>query len=158
MRVNFEKCFDIVVGHEGSYSNDSHDPGGETMWGITRRDHPGAWAQGRPTLEQAREIYRKQYWQSAGCDELPNGFDLACFDMSVNQGVRPAVMALQKALGAVIDGIVGLDTVGAAVKAGREGLALYLAERALRYAQTNGFDRFGRGWLKRTYLIAMEVV
>lgn len=157
MRVNFDKCFDIVVGHEGSYSHDSHDPGGETMYGITRRDHPGAWAQGRPTIEQAKEIYRKQYWVPAGCDILPDGYDLAVFDMAINQGNQPAVMSLQKALGVTIDGKVGPQTAGAARVAGKEGLALFLAERALRYAQTRGFDRYGRGWLKRTYLIAMEV-
>jgi lysozyme family protein len=157
MKENFERCFDAVVGHEGGYVDDPHDPGGETIWGITRRDHPGAWAQGRPTIEQAREIYRKQYWAPAGCNELPRGFDLACFDQAVNQGVRPAVMDMQKALGVTIDGFVGPQTVGASASAGREALALYLAERALRYTQTGGFDRYGRGWLKRTYLIAMEV-
>jgi len=156
MIVNFDKCFDIVVGHEGSYSNDSQDPGGETMWGVTRRDHPGAWAQGRPTLEQAREIYRKQYWLPAGCNDLPDGYDLVVFDSAINQGVRPAVMMMQSALRVTIDGDAGPLTVAAALAAGREGLALTLAERALRYSQTRGFDRFGKGWLKRTYLIAME--
>ena len=156
MIVNFDKCFDIVVGHEGAYSNDAQDPGGETMWGITRRDHPGAWLEGRPTIEQAREIYRKQYWLPAGCNELPDGYDLVVFDSAINQGVKPASMMLQSALRVTIDGDVGPQTIAAAKAAGREGIALTLAERALRYSQTRGFDRFGKGWLKRTYLIAME--
>lgn len=32
---NFDKAFVELLGNEGSYSNDPHDPGGETMWGIT---------------------------------------------------------------------------------------------------------------------------
>jgi len=32
-----------------------------------------------------------------------------------------------------------------------------LADRALRYTGTRNFDRFGRGWLKRLFLLAFEV-
>lgn len=153
----FDYCFGVVVGHEGGYVNDPHDPGGETIWGITRRDHPEAWANGRPTVEQAKAIYLRHYWTPAGCEDLPEGYDLAIFDSAINQGVRPAAMMLQKALGVTIDGDVGPQTVKAAQEQGKEGLARCLAERALRYAQTRGFDRFGLGWLKRTYLIAIEI-
>jgi len=31
-----------------------------------------------------------------------------------------------------------------------------MALRALRYQGTRNFDRFGEGWLTRTYLVAME--
>jgi lysozyme family protein len=153
----FDICFKHVIGLEGGYVNHPHDPGGETMWGITRRDHPGAWVLGRPTLEQAKDIYRTKYWRPAGCEELPEGYDLVVFDAAINQGVRPSVMLLQRALNVDTDGHVGPETITAARLAGSEGIARCLAERALRYAQTRGFDRFGLGWLKRTYLIAMEV-
>mgnify|MGYP002715655281 FL=1 len=33
--MNFDKAFDILMVHEGGYSNNPRDPGGETMWGIT---------------------------------------------------------------------------------------------------------------------------
>lgn len=153
----FDACFEFVVGAEGGYVNDPNDPGGETIWGITRRDHPEAWAQGRPTIEAAKAIYRKQYWDVVRGDDWPEGYDLAVFDAAINQGTGPAVMMAQKALGVTIDGKAGPQTVSAARAAGREGIALCLAERALRYAQTRGFDRYGKGWLKRTYLLAMEV-
>lgn len=152
----YSDCFDIVVGHEGGYVNDPHDPGGETIFGITRRDHPDAWLNGPPDIEVARNIYNTQYWRAAGCDVLPQPYDLLVFDAAVNQGIYPAVSMLQKALGVPTDGRVGPVTVAACHSAGKDGPALCLAERALRYAQTRGFDRYGRGWLKRTYLIAME--
>lgn len=33
---NFEKAFTHTLGLEGKYSNNPHDTGGETMWGITK--------------------------------------------------------------------------------------------------------------------------
>lgn len=152
----FDECFNVVVGHEGGYVNDPHDPGGETMFGITRRDHPDAFANGPPSIETAKTIYRNDYWTPAGCDKLPAPYDLLVFDAAINQGILPAVSMMQKALGVSPDGRVGPVTIAACQSAGAEGPALVLSERALRYAQTRGFDRYGRGWLKRTYLIAME--
>ena len=35
--MNFDEAFDRLLGHEGGYVNDPRDPGGETMWGITKR-------------------------------------------------------------------------------------------------------------------------
>ena len=62
---------------------------------------------------------------------------------------------MQKALGVDVDGRVGPITIAAARTAGDEQVALALAHRALRYSQTHGFARYGLGWLKRTYLVAM---
>lgn len=151
----FDFCFDAVVGHEGGYVNDPADPGGETMYGITRRDHPDLWLNGPPTLEMAKSRYYDRYWLAAGCDQLPGPWDLLVFDAAVNQGIFPAAKAVQEALGVVADGRIGPVTVAAAQRAGKEQVALALAHRSLRYAQTNGFARYGLGWLKRTYLIAM---
>lgn len=153
--TRFERCFALVIGAEGGYVNDLHDPGGETMYGITRRDHPDLWAEGRPTLEQAQDRYERDYWRKAGCDRLPQPWDLLVFDAAVNQGIFPAVQAIQKALRVEPDGRIGPMTIAAATAATQEQVALALAHRALRYARTNGFERFGLGWLKRTYLIAM---
>jgi lysozyme family protein len=155
--MRFEECFEIVVGHEGGYVNDLNDPGGETIYGITRRDHPDLWILGRPTLEQAQARYEQQYWNAAGCDKLPKPWDLLVFDAAVNQGIIPAVMTIQKALGLTADGRVGPQTIAACTSANKEQVALALAHRSLRYAQTRGFDRYGLGWLKRTYLIAMSI-
>ena len=154
--TRFEFCFEHVVGLEGGYVNDPHDPGGQTKYGITRRDHPDLWLKGPPTLEQAHERYRTDYWDRAGCDRLPAPWDLLVFDAAINQGVYPAVATIQKALGLDADGRVGPLTIAACRSADKEKVALALAYRALKYAQTNGFARYGLGWLKRTYLIAME--
>ena len=36
----FDRVIDIVLAHEGGYSNDSVDPGGETNFGISKRQYP----------------------------------------------------------------------------------------------------------------------
>jgi lysozyme family protein len=155
--MNFDKAFEHVVGVEGGYVNDPHDPGGETIYGITRRDHPEVWTAGRPSLAEAKEIYRHSYWEPARCDDLPWPLTSFVFDAAVNQGVVTAVKLLQKTLGTVQDGVLGKNTL-AAIK-GREQkelCAMFMAERALRYTGTRNFDRYGRGWFKRLFILAME--
>ena len=153
--TRFDFCFEHVVGLEGGHVNDPADAGGETRYGITRRDHAAAWLTGPPTLEQAKAIYDEQYWRAAGCDKLPAPWDLLAFDAAVNQGRWAAIQAIQAAIGIEQDGRVGPQTIAACTAAGKEQVALALAHRARKYATTRGFDRFGLGWLKRTYLIAM---
>jgi hypothetical protein len=42
------------------------------------------------TKEEAADIYRHDYWEKAGCDELPWPLDMVVFDTAVNMGVRRA--------------------------------------------------------------------
>ena len=155
--MSFDKAFEHVVGVEGGYVNHPNDPGGETIYGITRRDHPQAWVNGRPTLEQAKVIYRDQYWRPVKADDLPWPLAMFVFDAAVNQGVGTATRLLQKTLGVAQDGLIGNNTLAAIRRSNPVELcALYLADRALRYTGTRNFDVFGRGWLKRLFVISME--
>jgi lysozyme family protein len=36
----FDKAIEIILKHEGGYVNDPDDPGGETKFGITKRNYP----------------------------------------------------------------------------------------------------------------------
>lgn len=153
---NFDVCFEHLIGLEGGYNNDPVDPGGETKYGISKRAYPDENIASL-TIDQAKAIYKRDYWDAVKGDELPHGLDMLAFDAAVNQGVRPAITMLQKALNVAQDGILGLDTLGKARSAGKDVCALYLAERALRYYGTRNFDKYGRGWLKRLFIIGMEV-
>ena len=42
------------------------------------------------TLDEAKQIYKANYWDAVGCDNLPAGLDLAAFDASVNNGTGRA--------------------------------------------------------------------
>lgn len=89
MRHNFDEAFKIVIGHEGGYANDPKDPGGETKYGIAKKFHPGLDIKNL-TLDEAKEIYRSEYWEPAGCNGLPYPEDLIVFDTAVNMGVSKA--------------------------------------------------------------------
>lgn len=50
---DFDKAFEIVIGHEGGYVNNPKDPGGETKYGISKRTYPNEDIRGM-TLERAK--------------------------------------------------------------------------------------------------------
>lgn len=153
--MSFERAFEIVVGLEGGYGNDKNDPGGETKYGISKRAYPDVDIKNL-TLDHAKGIYRYDYWDALQCDEMPWPLSMLVFDCGVNQGLTTAAKTLQRALNVDQDGMIGKVTLAKAKTAGSETCALFLADRALRYTGTRGFDLFGRGWFKRLFLIAME--
>lgn len=152
----FDFALDLVLEHEGGYVNDPQDPGGETIYGISRRAHPEAWRNGVPSKDQAAEIYRNDYWLAADCPELQPAVAVFLFDTAVNVGVRQSIRLLQRALRVTDDGILGPITRGAANKADPAQLVPRLAaERLAHYAALSTWQRFGRGWSKRTVQVAM---
>jgi lysozyme family protein len=152
---NFDNAFAHIIGVEGGYSNNPADPGGETKYGICKRSYPGEDIKNM-TLDRAKMIYRRDYWDKVKGDELPTPLDSFVFDSAVNQGVEPAIRMLQRTLGVAQDGIIGMDTMRKVRDSGKEACALFMAERALRYFGTRSFDQFGRGWLKRLFIVTLE--
>ncbi len=118
--TKFEIAHSITMGHEGGYANDPVDTGGETIFGVTRRDHPNSpiWklvdtykskyglAIAIPMLNKdntikdlAKAIYKTGYWDINKLDQINN--QEICnemFDTAVNMGVGTAARFLQKAL------------------------------------------------------------
>ncbi len=153
---NFDKAFELLIDVEGGYSNDPRDPGGETKFGITKRQYPDLNI-ATLTVEDAKAFYQKDYWLPVRGSDLPWPLALFVFDCAVNQGAPVAVRLLQKSADTVQDGVLGQNTLRAiAGKNQGELCALFMADRALRYTGTRNFDTFGRGWLKRLFKIAME--
>lgn len=151
--TNFDTAFEHIIGLEGGYVNDPKDPGGETKYGISKRAYPNVDIKAL-TLDGAKDLYRRDYWDAVKADQLPWPLSSYVFDAAVNQGVGVAIQTLQKALGVKIDGILGQQSLAAVRKADqRELSALYMAHRALRYTGTRNFDRFGLGWMKRLFKI-----
>lgn len=83
--MSFEEIIKFTLEHEGGYSKDLHDPGGETKYGISKRSHPNEDILNL-TIERAKEIYKEVYW-----NPLKNITDdklrMAAFDTAVNVGV-----------------------------------------------------------------------
>jgi lysozyme family protein len=114
---NFDEIIEKVLEHEGGYVNDPKDLGGETKYGITKRFYPKVDIKNL-TIEQATEIYRKDYWDKNRFESLPQNLWHIFFDMCVNMGRRTAVKVLQRAAvnrgkDIEVDGGLGPATIGA---------------------------------------------
>lgn len=83
---DFDRAVSFVLAHEGGYVNDPADPGGETKYGISKRSYPYLDIPSL-TVEQARTIYYRDYWEPSGAAELPMPLAAAVLDTAVNQGV-----------------------------------------------------------------------
>lgn len=151
--ANFDILFNRLMEHEGGYINHPSDPGGETMWGVTKRvaranGYNGSMRQLPKSTAQA--IAHKDYWRAIKGDDLPDDVAWQVFDAAYNHGNRNAVKFLQRAIGASDDGIIGPRTL-AAVKAMDQNdiILLFNAERLDFYTRLRTWPTFGRGWSRR---------
>lgn len=89
MKESWEKSVKFVLDIEGGYVNDEKDPGGETKYGISKRAYPEVDIKSL-TEEEAKAIYRRDYWDACNCDHLSIGIDTLVFDTAVNMGIGAA--------------------------------------------------------------------
>ena len=102
----FETAMKFVREAEGGYYNHPNDPGGETMFGLTKRDYPLLDIKNL-TREQADEIFWQDYWLKSSAYLIPYPAYISFFDSVVNTGRKQANKFLQRVVGATADGIVG---------------------------------------------------
>lgn len=147
---NFNDAFTALMGSEGGYVNNPADPGGETMYGITKRV---ALANGYVgdmhalPIEQAKAIAKKQYWDLYQCDQFDIRIAYQIFDTAYNGG-HPAQW-LQQAAGVTADGVIGAQTIAAVRAADPLRIVLrFCASRGRYYASLNK-PTFINGWVNR---------
>lgn len=151
--MNFDQAFDVLIGHEGGYANSPSDPGGETMWGVTKNVARANGYDG-PMItlprDAAKAIYRKQYWDAIQADKLPDVLRFHVFDAAVNSGVKQAVKWLQRVAGVGDDGVIGPMTLAASAKLdGYAAAAEYSGIRLDFMSSLPTWGAFGRGWARR---------
>lgn len=145
--MNFDRAFELLVGNEGGYVNDPLDPGGETKYGIAKRWHPTLDIRNL-TLEQAKEIYRSEFWDVLG--GCPDRLKFQVFDFAVNSGIGTAIRKLQRAIGVADDGHWGPVSAMRCAELPELAVgALFLAERLEFLTDLSGWGHDGRGWTKR---------
>ena len=152
--MSFDRAVALVLKHEGGYVNDPRDPGGETRYGISKRAYPDVDIL-RLTEDEAKAIYKRDYWDKLRTDEIPEQLAICLFDAAVNMGRERAIRLLQRACGVAQDGVMGGNTIAAANRL-TEPVVRFSAERVIAYTGTRGFDTFGKGWLRRTFATALE--
>lgn len=151
--MTFDDVFTRLLGHEGGYTNDPNDPGGETNWGISKRSYPTVDIKNL-TREDAKLIYRQHFWNKVDGDRLiERGFDgvaFQLFDFAVNSGIETAVRYLQRVCGVADDGYWGPVSQAALEQMSESDLIMRLnAERLDFMTRLKNWPHHGRGWARR---------
>lgn len=150
---DFNEAFDALIGNEGGYSNNAADPGGETMWGITKRVAVASGYMGQMKdlpRETAKQIAKKNYWDSVKGDQLDANVAFQVFDAAYNHGVKQASLWLQRAVGVLDDGVIGPKTLNAVNAAPWYQVVFrFLSQRAQFYTDLGTWATFGKGWSRR---------
>jgi hypothetical protein len=135
--LNFSRAYGVVVGIEGGLVDDPADPGGLTKYGISKRQYPDVDIRNL-TLEQAKAIYLRDYWNTHDLDALEYGKALLVFDTAVNGGNHSRWFSM----------FGGYPL--------KDFIVNYQAEHNLYLASLPGWPHEGRGWSRRLITLALE--
>ena len=156
MPTTFDEIIEQVIKHEGGLVDDSTDAGGLTNYGISQRAYPDEDIRGL-TVERAKELYKRDYWDRFKCGQLPDRIRHIYFDMCVNMGGGRATKILQEACNSKnsnkidVDGGIGKNTIKASINLEDFRLRAY---RVMFYAELvmkkPDQIKFWVGWFKRS--------
>ena len=149
----FNQAIETILKHEGGFVDHPNDPGGRTNFGISQRAYPDIDIKNL-TREQAKEIYKKDYWNPLKLYLLDNAnICLDIFDVAVNSGRSRAVKMAQKLAGVEEDGGMGPDTAKAINNYKGDFVKDYKHARRIFYehlvSKDPKYKAFIKGWLKR---------
>lgn len=154
--ADFNVAVGITLTHEGGLSDSPSDPGGLTNFGISITSHPELSPDAIRilTVDQAKAIYRKSYWNDL-YDQIPDQrIANSLFDFGVTSGIHIAVKTIQGIVftkgATAMDGIFGPATIKALAADDQVAiLKEYTTQRLTFYAglpQT----QFRHSWFART--------
>lgn len=163
------RMIDDILRREGGFVNHASDRGGATNFGITQRTLASARGAAvsvdevrKLTRDEARRIYRANYFTRPKIDRLPALLQPMLFDMSINHGPGTAIKLLQQVLNDAgqpcdVDGGIGDETIACAQRAAvalGNALVNRLVERRVAFfeaivAGDASQGVFLRGWLNR---------
>ncbi len=151
--MTFDEAFTLLLGYEGGFSDHKADPGGKTQFGITEavaRAHGFTGDMRTLTRDEAKRIYRADYWEPVRADDLPPQVRFDVFDGAVNSGVKQSVKWLQRAVGVIDDGIIGPKTLAAVHAVAPDRVAKRYNGHRLRFMKDlKNWPSFSRGWADR---------
>jgi lysozyme family protein len=145
-----------VLEHEGGYSKDPDDAGGETKFGISKRAFPDTNILDL-TKADAIKIYWEFYWKKFKIEMLPEHLQGITFDMVVNKG-RRGIKILQKAANdknikdklITVDGRIGRMTAEACQNLEIDRVVAYNVLHYAKLVQKKPSQmKFWYGWFRR---------
>lgn len=159
MPNEFDSVIDAILIREGGskVTNTTSDKGGRTQWGISEKANPEAWADGKVSEAEAREIYLQKYVIGPGFHTIPPSHKTTqahLIDFGVNSGPAISIQKLQEILKVKPDGVVGPKTLAAMVgvddRTLNNQLVVSRVKMIARLVQRHpGQVKFLSGWLNR---------
>lgn len=179
LTITFEQAIPGLLDREGGRSDDPHDSGKATKYGISlaflednKIDLTGDGIIDERdietlTLDQAKAIYKEHFWDWLKCEDLPGTLALMVFDFGVNAGRYRAARFLQVAVRKAqiyyghikqeelikIDGIIGPKTLFYAdalfIRGESELLAGFMSKILFHYPSCKTWWKHGAGWIRR---------
>ena len=156
MLKTFDEIIEQVLEHEGGYVDDPTDRGGQTKYGISKRAYPDEDIKAL-TVERAKELYKRDYWDRFKVDNLPDRIRHIYFDMCVNMGGGRATKILQEACNSKnsykidVDGGIGKNTIKASANLEdfrlRAYRVMFYAELVMKKPEQM---KFWVGWFRRS--------
>lgn len=170
--TTFEPSLRLTLAHEGGYVNHPKDPGGATNFGVIQRTYDSyrrlnglpVRSVRRITQTEVREIYRRNYWNAAGCNVMPAGVDYAVFDYAVNSGPGRSIKDLQRTVNDFaknhpsirtvnVDGDIGPATLSAVQECAAIDEVAFIelfCNRRMKFLRSlKTYSTFGKGWQRR---------
>lgn len=159
---NFSSAIKKMLNLEGGKTYEKSDRGGKTNFGITQRTF-NTWRDSikqpradvfKITQEEAKEIYKKNYWDLIKGSQLPHDVAQAILSMALTDGPQDAIRHTQKILGIPPTGIMGPITMksiwSAAKQKGTKKLTNYIVDKQIqRYQSDEQAKTYGKGWTNR---------
>lgn len=147
--LSFKEVFDRTINHEGNYVNDPKDPGGETKFGISKRSYPKLIIK-ELTLEDAFNIYKRDFWDIISGDKIPGSVAYQLFDFAINSSIETAIRYFQRSLGVADDGHFGPISNEAVKQTSETDMIMNLcAERLEFMTKLKNWPDNSRGWARR---------
>ncbi len=164
--------FNIINGKPVIKGNAKADLGGATAYGITWTTLKSAYKFGivshddicKLTLDEAKLIYRKNYWDKYSWEQLDFPVALCCLDCCINHGKFAYILqraAVECGQSVVVDGKFGPKTFAALKACPPLSLAYSIYNQRKKYyekivARTPSQKVFLKGWMRRADAMAKE--
>ncbi len=163
MSTSFSNVAPMIIKAEGDKDVDSpSDHGGETKYGISKREYPDLDI-ANLTESEALTILDRDYWQKYNLSQIENqAIANQLFFMIVNMGATDATRIAQVSVNAcgrgiirsTVDGVLGPQTILALNSLGDQWLSNRLRLETIRYyLGITDHDRSQipnfRGWVRR---------
>lgn len=168
--MSYDQAFNFVVGSEGSELDLTHSDTGNwtggivgvgtlagSKWGVSAASYPHVNISAL-TRDDAKAIYKRDYWDRISGDQLPPQLAYVVFDAAVNNGVVRAAGWLQNAVGAIVDCNIGPATLAKAHQASQiDSIIAFNAARTY-FMGCLGSWSINKGWATRLATIPFNAL